>query len=74
MFEIEYEAGAAREIRQLRDHDRVRLKTILLAEGRTIRHLRVGDFRVFYDIEPEQRLVLVRAVRSKGRKTTGEIL
>ena len=50
-----------------------RRKTIVLAEGRAIRQLRVGEFRVFDDVEAERRLVLVRAVRVKGRKTTGEI-
>ena len=51
-----------------------RRKRIRLAEGGSINQLRVGDFRVFYDVERERRLVLVRAVRMKGRKTTGEIL
>jgi mRNA-degrading endonuclease RelE of RelBE toxin-antitoxin system len=36
--------------------------------------LRVGDFRVFYDVETESRQVIVRAIRRKGRSTTEEIL
>jgi hypothetical protein len=35
--------------------------------------LRVGDHRVFYDVAAEARLVVVRAVRRKGRSTTEEI-
>jgi mRNA-degrading endonuclease RelE of RelBE toxin-antitoxin system len=34
--------------------------------------LRVGDYRVFYDIEQEERAVCVRAVRFKGQSTTEE--
>ncbi len=34
--------------------------------------LRVGDFRVFYDVEPEAEVVYVRAVRRKGRGQTTE--
>jgi mRNA-degrading endonuclease RelE of RelBE toxin-antitoxin system len=36
--------------------------------------LRVGDHRVFYDVDTEARLVVVRAVRRKGRSTTKEIV
>jgi hypothetical protein len=35
---------------------------------------RVGDFRVIYDVDGQDRLVTVRAVVHKGNKTTGEIL
>jgi mRNA-degrading endonuclease RelE of RelBE toxin-antitoxin system len=35
--------------------------------------LRVGDFRVFYDVDEEVREVVVRAVRRKGTRTTREI-
>lgn len=35
--------------------------------------LRIGDYRVFYDIEHEDSAVSVRAVRFKGQSTTGEI-
>ena len=41
---------------------------------RPVWQLRVGDFRVFYDVNEAQREVIVRAVRRKGRKTTEEIL
>ena len=36
--------------------------------------LRVDDFRVFYDVDARARLVVVRAVRRKGRSTTKEIV
>lgn len=36
--------------------------------------LRVGEFRVIYDVDPRARVVVVRAVVHKGNKTTGEIL
>lgn len=36
--------------------------------------LRVGDFRVIYDVDENDRVVTVRAVLHKGSKTTGEIL
>jgi len=36
--------------------------------------LRVDDYRVFYDVDAVARLVVVRAVRRKGRLTTEEIV
>ena len=36
--------------------------------------LRVGDFRVIYDVHERDRVVIVRAVLLKGTKTTGEML
>jgi mRNA-degrading endonuclease RelE of RelBE toxin-antitoxin system len=36
--------------------------------------LRVGEFRVIYDVGGRDRVVTVRAVLHKGNKTTGEIL
>ncbi len=36
--------------------------------------LRVGDHRVFYDVDAEARVVVVRAVRRKSRSTTEEIV
>jgi len=41
---------------------------------RPVWQLRVGDFRVFYDVDDGRREVIVRAVRRKGNKTTEEIL
>ena len=41
---------------------------------RPIWQLRVGDFRVFYDVDEERQEVIVRAIRRKGTKTTREIL
>ena len=36
--------------------------------------LRVDDYRVFYDVDAGARVVVVRAVRRKGRSTTKEIV
>jgi mRNA-degrading endonuclease RelE of RelBE toxin-antitoxin system len=36
--------------------------------------LRVDDYRIFYDVDTGARLVVVRAVRRKGRSTTKEIV
>lgn len=41
---------------------------------RPVWQLRVGDFRVFYDVDADARVVVVRSVRRKGRETTEEIL
>ena len=41
---------------------------------RLIWQIRVGDFRVFYDVDEERQEVIVRAIRRKGTKTTREIL
>ena len=41
---------------------------------RPVWQFRVGDFRVFYDVDEERQEVIVRAIRRKGTKTTGEIL
>jgi mRNA-degrading endonuclease RelE of RelBE toxin-antitoxin system len=36
--------------------------------------LRVGDFRVFYDVDEDREQVIIRAIRRKGRRSTKEIL
>ena len=41
---------------------------------RPVWQLRVGDLRVFYDVDEERQEVTVRAIRRKGTKTTKEIL
>lgn len=41
---------------------------------RPVWELRVGDHRVFYDVDADERTVIVRAIRHKGRRTTAEIL
>jgi mRNA-degrading endonuclease RelE of RelBE toxin-antitoxin system len=53
--------------------DRGRKKRLDLGGGDFIWQLRVGDYRVFYDVNDEERLVIIRHVRRKGQKTTGEI-
>lgn len=42
--------------------------------GRPVWQLRVGDFRVFYDVHEERQEVIVRAIRRKGSRTTKEVL
>lgn len=49
-------------------------KRLDLGDENFIYQLRVGVFRVFYDVDEESRTVTVRHVRRKGRRTTGEIL
>jgi mRNA-degrading endonuclease RelE of RelBE toxin-antitoxin system len=41
---------------------------------RPVWQLRIGDFRVFYDVDEERQAVIVRAIRRKGAKATEEIL
>ena len=53
---------------------RRKMKQLDLGGGDFIWQLRVGNYRVFYDVIDEERLVIVRHVRHKGRKSTGEIL
>ena len=49
-------------------------KRIVSPDGRFIYQLRVGEFRVFYDIGLKEKAVVIRHVRRKGRKTTEEVL
>ena len=49
-------------------------KRISRPRGGFIFQLRVGDFRVCYDVDLEMETVVVRHDRRKGRGTTGEIL
>ena len=51
-----------------------RKKRIELGEEDFILQLRVGAYRVFYDVDAEALEVIVRHVRRKGRRTTREIL
>ncbi len=41
---------------------------------RPVWELRVGEYRVFYDVDDNGSVVIVQAVRHKGRKKTEEIL
>ena len=41
---------------------------------RPVWELRVGEYRVFYDVDAEASVVIVQAIRRKGRKTTKDIL
>ena len=57
---------AARNRKQLLDVE---------AERAPLWELRIGEYRVFYDVDEEQQhVVIVLSVRKKGRKTTKEIL
>ncbi len=49
-------------------------KRLDLGADNFIHQLRVGDYRIFYDVDEGARLVIVRHVRRKARETTGEIL
>lgn len=49
-------------------------KRLDLGGGDFIWQLRVDEYRVFYDVVENKKLVIVRHVRIKGRKSTGEIL
>ncbi len=49
-------------------------KRLGLGGGDFIWQLRVGDYRVFYDVIEEHERVVVLHVRCKGPRTTGEIL
>jgi mRNA-degrading endonuclease RelE of RelBE toxin-antitoxin system len=51
-----------------------RKKRLELGDEQFIYQLRVGDFRVFYDVDDDEGLVIVRHVRRKGRRTTGAVL
>jgi mRNA-degrading endonuclease RelE of RelBE toxin-antitoxin system len=42
--------------------------------ARPVWELRVGEYRVFYDVDAEGAVVIVQAIRRKGRKTTKDIL
>ncbi len=51
-----------------------RKKRLDFVAGGFVYQLRVGEFRVFYDVCEDQGVVVVRHVRRKGRRTTGELL
>ena len=64
----------ARDLMQAPTASRGRKKRLDLGGGSFIWQLRVGDYRVFYDVDERERTIIVRHVRRKGRRTTGEIL
>lgn len=49
-------------------------KRLDLDDGDFVFQLRVGAYRVFYDVDEDSREVIIRHIRRKARKTTGEIL
>jgi mRNA-degrading endonuclease RelE of RelBE toxin-antitoxin system len=51
-----------------------RKKRLDLDGGTSVFQLRVGEYRVFYDVELTELRVIVLHVRRKGRRTTGEVL
>ena len=51
-----------------------RIKLLHLADGTDLYRLRVGDYRVFFDLDAEANALVVRSIRHKGRRTTEEIL
>ncbi len=88
--EAELRALRAFEARRILDEVEVRLveepttrsrrKKLLEGLGppwdsvRPVWQLRIGEFRVFYDVDERRKEVVVRAIRRKGKKTTEEIL
>jgi mRNA-degrading endonuclease RelE of RelBE toxin-antitoxin system len=93
MFTVTLRAIAARELRNIRVFDRVRIlddiekhltvrplamegakKRLDLDDGDFVFQLRVGAYRIFYDVNEDSREVVIRHIRRKARKTTGEIL
>ena len=66
--------GIAKALRDKPASASAKKKRLDLGGGELIWQLRVGDQRIFYDVLEEERRVIVRHVRHKGRKTTGEIL
>jgi len=62
----------AKNLRDFPATVRGKKKRLDLGGGNFIWQLRVGD--VFYDVLATERRVIVRHVRRKGRKSTGEIL
>ncbi|HEY3354123.1 MAG TPA: type II toxin-antitoxin system RelE/ParE family toxin, partial [Polyangia bacterium] len=44
------------------------------SQARPVWQLRVGAFRVFYDVDEDRREVIVRAARRKGARMTKEVL
>jgi mRNA-degrading endonuclease RelE of RelBE toxin-antitoxin system len=49
-------------------------KRLDLDDGDFVFQLRVGAYRIFYDVNEDSREVVIRHIRRKARKTTGEIL
>jgi mRNA-degrading endonuclease RelE of RelBE toxin-antitoxin system len=85
----EFDALRAFDMRRIADAINAHLKTAPLTPSRDVKRLdglrpsfeheppvwelRVGAYRVFYDVDAAARAVVVRAIRLKGTKTTGEI-
>jgi mRNA-degrading endonuclease RelE of RelBE toxin-antitoxin system len=71
-------ASITREIRkQLAREPRTstgRKKEIVRETGESVWQLRVGEYRIFYDVDEIRREVLVRRVLYKGRQRTEDIL
>jgi len=42
--------------------------------NRALRSPARGEYRVFYDVDADARVVIVQAIRRKGRKTTKDVL
>lgn len=43
-----------------------------ISTSQPVWQLRVGEFRVFYDVDEDASVVMVQRIARKGRKTTGE--
>lgn len=85
-FEINFMGSAAREFKDLRVYDQLVHEPTAPSKNRkclrdvtpTFEHvpplweLRVGEFRVFYDVDLTEQRVVVRAIRRNGHGQTTE--
>ena len=71
-------ASITRRIREQLTHEPTTVtglkKEIVRETGERVWQLRVGEHRIFYDVDEARREVLVRRVRYKGRQRTEDIL
>ncbi len=74
---MEYRLGPAEIHKQLIGEPTAptrRKKEIVRQTGERIWQLRVGEYRIYYDVDERRREVLVRRVLYKGRRRTEDIL
>ncbi len=84
MYEIVYSEGVADDLRRLTANHKTHEDPPISGWAAwlppwdhvdPVWELRVGEYRVFYDVDQLRAIVSVRAIRHKPpRKTTGEIL
>ena len=79
MFTILYDPAVEEELRALRVYEVRRILAEVDAQlsddpTQPSRRRKLGDLRVFYDVDEESQELVVRAIRRKGTKRTKEIL